>query len=58
MKPLAFEIQRIKSEVAEIGCKTMFGKSVAELVSEICAGVAESADAPDFNVGSTVSIVD
>lgn len=48
MKPLAFEIQRIKSEVAEIGCKTMFGKSVAELVSEICAGVAESADAPDL----------
>ena len=48
MKPLEQELNRIKSEFADMGCKTMFGKTCEELVQEIFAGVAESADASDL----------
>ncbi len=48
MKTLEQELNKIKSELADIGCKTMFGKTCEELVQEIIAGVAESADARDL----------
>ena len=48
MKPLEQELNRIKNELADIGCKTMFGKTCKELVQEIFAGMAESADARDL----------
>ena len=48
MRTLEQEVNRIKSELADIGCKAMFGKTCKELVQEIFAGVAESADASDL----------
>ncbi len=48
MKTLEQEISRIKSEIADIGFKTALGKTCNELVQEILADVAESADASDL----------
>jgi len=35
MNTLDQEVKRIKSEWADIGCKTMFGKTCEEMVHEI-----------------------
>ena len=48
---LGKEVNRIKNELADIGCKAIFGVTVHELVQDIVskyAGVAESADASDL----------
>lgn len=44
MKPLEQELNRIKNELADIGCKTMFGKTCEELVQEIITNVVKSSD--------------
>lgn len=36
---LAEEIERIKSELGDIPCKTFYGKTVEEIVMEIIASV-------------------
>lgn len=49
---LSKEMNRLKNAWADIGCKAIFGVTVDELVRNIVskyAGVAESADAPDFS---------
>lgn len=35
VKPLSAEIDRIKSELADIGAKTMYGKTCAEIAKDI-----------------------
>ena len=50
---LSKEMNRIKNVMADVGCKTIFGITVDELVQGIVskyAGMAESADAPDFDL--------
>ena len=44
MKTLEQELNRIKNELADIGCKTMFGKTCEELVQEILTSVVKSSD--------------
>lgn len=44
MKTLNEEINRIHSELADIGCRTMFGMSCSELVKKICDEVIENAE--------------
>ena len=41
MKTLEQELNRIKNELADIGCKTMFGKTCEELVQEIITDVVK-----------------
>lgn len=41
MKTLEQELNRIKNELADIGCKTMFGKTCEELVQEIITNVVK-----------------
>ena len=36
---LAKEIERIKSELGDIPCKTFYGKTATEIVAEIVASV-------------------
>ena len=42
MKTLEQELNRIKNELADIGCKTMFGKTCEELVQEIITNIVKS----------------
>ena len=41
MKTLEQELNRIKNKLADIGCKTMFGKTCEELVQEIITNVVK-----------------
>ncbi len=39
MKTIEQEINRIKSELADLGCYTMSGKNISELVEEIILNI-------------------
>lgn len=41
MRTLEKEINRIKSDIGDIGCKTMYGKTCKELVQEIVERVSK-----------------
>ncbi len=41
METLEQELDKIKKELADIGCKAMFGKTCEELVQGIFVGVVE-----------------
>lgn len=40
MQPLEQEVNRIRNELANLGCELMFGKTCAELVQEIFEDMA------------------
>ena len=44
MKTLDYEVNRIRNELADIGCRTMFGMSCFELIKKICDEVIENMD--------------
>lgn len=46
------EINRIKSEVAEIGCKMMFGCSITELLNQVLKDVESSLTGKASDCGS------
>lgn len=44
MKTLDYEVNRIRNELADLGCQMMFGISCLELVEQICDEVIENAE--------------
>ena len=44
MKTLDYEVNRIRNELADIGCRMMFGMSCFELVEKICNEIIENAE--------------
>ncbi len=44
MQPLEQEVNRIRNELADLGCELMFDKTCAELVKWILAEIVEQED--------------
>ena len=44
MKTLNDEVNRIRNELADMGCQMMFGMSCLELFEQICNEVIENAE--------------
>lgn len=44
MNTLSSEVDRIKNELADIGCRAMFGKNCIEVLEEIIDKILESKD--------------
>lgn len=44
MPPLEQEVNRIRNELADLGCELMFGKTCEELVQEILEKIVKQAD--------------
>ena len=44
MKTLDYEVNRIHNELADMGCRMMFGMSCLELLEQICNEVIENAE--------------
>lgn len=44
MQSLEQEVNRIRNELADIGCEAMFGKTCGELVQCILSDIMEQAD--------------
>ena len=40
------ELERIKKEIADIGCQFIWNKTCEELAKEICSRVAQQVSAP------------